>query len=328
MDAITLSGQELDRLLGAADPDAALLFLYIKSQPVYDAGKAARALGYAPERLALKEALLRQLGLLAQPVGGPLETEAPNYTQQDVTNFLKRDNQFYLLVGEAQRRLGRILSNESLKTLLAIYDYLGLPTDVIGLLIGYCIQRAQARGNSNPPTMRTIEKEAALWSGRGIDTMALAARYVQEQDQKQTRFGQFRQAMGLSGKLSGAEERYLNQWVDMGFSLDAIELAYEKTRLSTGGLKWSYMNKILTDWDAKGLHTAQAAAEETHPGQAGERGNSGGTQTGGAPAGETRTRHKSQSGTKVGQSAGEGELDYFERQAIAMLQERMKHQEG
>ena len=326
MDAITLSGQELTRLLGAADPDAALLFLYIKSQPVYDREKAARALGFDPERLALKEALLGQLGLLARPKDGLLEAEAPNYTQQDVATFLKRDNQFSLLVGEAQRRLGRVLSNESLKTLLAIYDYLGLPTDVIGFLIGYCIQRAQARGNSNPPTMRAIEKEAALWAGQGIDTMALAAQYVQRQQQKQTRFGQFRQAMGLGGKLSGAEERYLNQWVDMGFSVDAIELAYERTRLSTGGLKWSYMGKILSDWDAKGLHTAREAAGETRPGQTGAA--SGGQTSASARTTGGQTRQKSQSGTKVGQSAGEGELDYFERQAIAMLQERMKHREG
>ena len=326
MDAITLSGQELTRLLGAADPDAALLFLYIKSQPVYDSAKAAKALGFDPERLALKEALLGQLGLLAQPRDGLLGTEAPNYTQQDVANFLKRDNQFSLLVGEAQRRLGRVLSNESLKTLLAIYDYLGLPTDVIGFLIGYCIQRAQARGNSNPPTMRSIEKEAALWAGQGIDTMALAARYVQRQTQKQTRFGQFRQAMGLSGKLSGAEERYLNQWVDMGFSVDAIELAYEKTRLSTGGLKWSYMSKILSDWDAKGLHTAKEAAGETRPDRTDQT--AGGQTSAPVRTSGVQTRHKSQSGTKAGQNAGEGEPDYFELQAILQLQERMKNREG
>ena len=41
----------------------------------------------------------------------------------------------------------------------------------------------------------------------------------------------------------------------MGFPDDAIHLAYEKTCLNTGGLKWPYMNSIITSWHEKGLHT-------------------------------------------------------------------------
>ena len=44
----------------------------------------------------------------------------------------------------------------------------------------------------------------------------------------------------------------------MGFDLDAITLAYEKTCLNTGGLKWPYMNKILLSWHSQNLHTAEA----------------------------------------------------------------------
>ena len=34
-------------------------------------------------------------------------------------------------------------------------------------------------------------------------------------------------------------------------------MAYEKTCLNTGGLKWPYMNKILQSWHEKGLHTGK-----------------------------------------------------------------------
>ena len=59
------------------------------------------------------------------------------------------------LVGEAQRRLGRVLSTEELKILLSLHDYLGLPTEVIGILITYCIQRSRARGLVRAPSLRT-----------------------------------------------------------------------------------------------------------------------------------------------------------------------------
>ena len=41
----------------------------------------------------------------------------------------------------------------------------------------------------------------------------------------------------------------------MGFTLDAIELAYDRTVTNTGALKWGYMNKILQTWHEKKLHT-------------------------------------------------------------------------
>ncbi len=269
MKPITISTAELERLLGAASPDAALVFLYMRSSGCTDSEQAAHALHMSDTRVVQSKDLLTQLGLLSQSVLPALEKESPAYTEQDVTGFLKRDNAFRLLVGEAQTRLGRVQSTESLKILLAIYDYLGLPTEVIGLLIGYCISRAQARGNTNPPTMRTIEREAAVWARQGITTVALASAYMQKQNGQLTRFGRFRKILGLTGKLSTAEERYLFSWVEMGFSEDAIELAYERTRLSTGTLKWSYMNKILQDWHAQGLHTAELARTEIRPAAAG-----------------------------------------------------------
>ena len=58
--------------------------------------------------------------------------------------------------------------------------------------------------------------------------------------------------------LTAGEERYATAWLDMGFEMDAIALAYERTCLNTGGLNWAYMNKILTRWHEAGLMNVQA----------------------------------------------------------------------
>ena len=51
----------------------------------------------------------------------------------------------------------------------------------------------------------------------------------------------------------------------MGFADDAIRLAYERTVMQKGSLNWAYLNSILKNWHAAGLHTAEQAAREDRP---------------------------------------------------------------
>lgn len=58
-------------------------------------------------------------------------------------------------------------------------DYLGLPADVIYLLVCHCAERVARRyGEGRRPTLRQIEKEGYAWARRGIDTQAEAAEYL------------------------------------------------------------------------------------------------------------------------------------------------------
>ena len=106
--------------------------------------------------------------------------------------------------------------------------------------------------------MRTIEKEAYAWAEQGIDTMEEAVAFIQAQNIRRSRMGRLLQILQIRGRnLTAGEERYAQQWLDMGFDEDAIRLAYERTCLNTGGLSWAYMNKILTRWQEAGLTTAE-----------------------------------------------------------------------
>ena len=52
----------------------------------------------------------------------------------------------------------------------------------------------------------------------------------------------------------------------MDFDSQALQMAYEKTCLNTGGLKWPYMNKILQSWHQQNHHTgAQIQAGDKKP---------------------------------------------------------------
>ena len=92
------------------------------------------------------------------------------------------DTDFRGLYGEVQRLLGRTLNTEELKILLGFVRYLGLPGDVISVLICYCKERARQRGSIRNPSLRTVEKEAYAWAERGIDTVEEAAAFISAQN--------------------------------------------------------------------------------------------------------------------------------------------------
>ena len=50
----------------------------------------------------------------------------------------------------------------------------------------------------------------------------------------------------------------------MGMDEELINMAYERTCLNTGGLNWSYMNKILQRWHELGFRTAEQVRSGDH----------------------------------------------------------------
>lgn len=257
VNAITLPQQDVRKLLGAANADAALLYLYIAAGN--DPGKAGEDLRLPDSRLNCAGAILRQLGLWPEVLPTKiLAGERPNYSENDVLDAMERDMDFRSLYGEVQRLLGRNLNTEELKILLGFVRYLGLPGDVISLLVCYCKERARKRGSLRNPSLRTIEKEAYQWAEQGIDTLEAASAYIQTQNQRESQMTSLMSLLQIRGRnLTAAEERYAGAWLTMGFDADAIREAYERTCLNTGGLNWAYMNKILIRWQQAGFHTLE-----------------------------------------------------------------------
>ena len=254
MQGVALKSEELRKLLSCGCPDAVTLYLYRKAELPLET--ALDALHFTVPQMVGATDCLRQLGLW-EPAEKPTpQPERPVYTDADLNRAL-RSAKFKNLVGEAQRMLGRTVSTEELKTLLGFSEYLRLPTDVIGLLLSYCVERSRRRG-VRPPSMHTIEKEAYRWADENIDTLETASFYVQSQLQVHTRIQQLRLRMQIDHRrLTASEEQYLTSWIQMGFSDQSIDMAYTRTCENTGGLRWAYMNSILKSWHEKNLHTPQ-----------------------------------------------------------------------
>jgi DnaD/phage-associated family protein len=143
--------------------------------------------------------------------------------------------------------------------LLGLNDYLGLPADVIYLLVCHCAERISLRyGVGRRPTLRQIEKEGYAWARRGIDTQRAAAEYLSTYAKRQATLPAYMRALQLGDRPPvPSEEKYLTVWVEQGFTPEAVALAYDKTVLKCHELKWPYCNGILKQWHAKGLHTVE-----------------------------------------------------------------------
>ena len=254
----------VQKLLCAQNPDAALLYLYIKDGN--DHRQAAARLGFTETRYACASATLHQLGLCQEEKQTRLPGEPPQYTEDDVILAMDTDMDFRALRGEVQRILGKNLTTEELKILIGFVRYLGMSADVIVLLVCYCKDRAKKLGKTRMPSLRTIEKEAYEWAEKGIDTMEEAAAYTQQQNLRFSRVGRIMEILQIRGRnLTAPEKRYIKNWLEMGFEEELIGLAYERSCVNTGGLAWPYMNKILTSWHEQGLHTAQQIQGERKP---------------------------------------------------------------
>ena len=256
VEKVTLNERELQKLFGIGNGDAALLYIYLRSG---NSIQTAAELGLTANQLSLAEAMLRQMGLWEEEKKNTfIPGERPAYSENDVVRAMDSDGDFRSLYGEIQRLLGKHLNTEELKILLGFSRYLGLPNDVISVLVCYCKEAARNRGSLRNPSLRTIEKEAYAWAEQGIETLEQAAAYIRSRNLRNSRLEKLKQQLQIRGRnLTAGEEKYAQSWLDMGFADEVVAMAYERTCLNTGGLSWAYMNKILQRWHENGLHTAE-----------------------------------------------------------------------
>ena len=264
---IVLSAATVRRLIAAGSGDAALLYLaLLENRGAMAPEKLLTALRWDARRLSRAEAELMNQGLLGSHQPALTQEpgdERPDYTREDVARQLERDEKFRLLTRNVENALGKKLSTPDLNILLGLYDYLGLPCEVIFLLVNHCAERVAARyGPGRRPTLRQIEKEGYAWARRGLMDLESANTYLMKYAQSRTLVGQYMAVLGLGDRPPApTEERYLTAWAEMGFPAECVELAYDKTMLKCRELRWSYLNRILASWHEKGLHTLKEVEE-------------------------------------------------------------------
>ncbi len=268
--SLEIPAQDAERLVAAHDADVALLYIYRLSTPCADDERTARDLcmtlnavketSEKLNRLIRREKSKETLADISEPFD-----ERPQYTAEDIKKKAETDPAFSAICKEVCRIMSKLsLNSAEMGTVLEIYEYYGMPPEVLLLLFNRIAAVYEKKyGTQRLPTMNAIRSEAISWAKKEIFTIDAAEKYIEWSDRRASDIGRVREILGIRGReLVKTEREYINSWLDMGFSEDTIAIAYERTVTNTGALKWKYMDKIIRSWKEKNLMTPQEVEEK------------------------------------------------------------------
>lgn len=181
-------------------------------------------------------------------------------TTTDVARRGQESPELRFLWNAAQDKLGKTLSFNDQRTLLWMYDHLGLPIEVIMMIIEYCVSMDK-RG------IGYIEKVGVSWANEEIFTLELAEIKLSDMKNRSNIWQKLREKFGIPNPHPTAKQsEFLSHWTkDLGFGLDVIELAFEECLNRTAKISLSYINKVLENWNGNGFKSVKEIQNAAKP---------------------------------------------------------------
>lgn len=175
------------------------------------------------------------------------EKKRPRYSTKEINLYMEKDKSvkdMYLL---AEQILGRPLSTTEITTIFSFYDWLGLPKDVVLMLLEHC-------ASLDKTNIRYIEKVALGWAENGINTVAKAKKYIDKFLQAHAAEAKVKSILQIGDrKFTDTELKYVNTWInDFKASPEIIKKAYDITIMNTSKLSYPYLNSVLKSWFENG----------------------------------------------------------------------------
>ena len=195
----------------------------------------------------------------------------PHLMPGEIASRVQKNKVLAEMFRTAEQVARKPLNHTEQESLIWMHEYLGLPPDVILMLAAYCAQ-------ADCFSVRYMEKIAVEWQERGITTHKLAEQDINRRTEARSYTGKIMTLFQMDRRPTAKQQEYIDGWQKSGFSLDLIEVAYEKTRDKKGDkLSFSYLNGILRRWETAGIRTPEAAAQEDAAYYAARQQNAAGT---------------------------------------------------
>lgn len=171
----------------------------------------------------------------------------PSYSSDEIDKAAEKNQSLSGMFYQAESIFGDLLSGSDIELLYSFYDWLGLPCEVIVMLLDYAAKRGKTG-------KRYLETVAIDWAEKGINTFEKAEEHIMHLEELETAEYKIRSILGIYDRsLTQTEKKYIKSWTEMGINPDLVTLAYDRTVKNTGKLSYSYMNKILTSWNSEGI---------------------------------------------------------------------------
>ncbi|MCH5348973.1 MAG: DnaD domain protein [Oscillospiraceae bacterium] len=174
---------------------------------------------------------------------------------EEIAERIESSSEIKFLFDSAESAFGKILNYTEQRTLIWLHDYYGIAPDLLLMIMDFSKQ-------INKASIGYVEKIAISWHDNNITTHEQASREIMALQSYFSAEGQVAAKLELNRKLTPTEKKFVHGWTDNGVSIDLIIYAYEKTIDNIGKVKFSYMDKIITDWRTKGISTVQEAKSD------------------------------------------------------------------
>ncbi len=164
---------------------------------------------------------------------------------------------FAYLLDTVSARLGKPLAPTDMETFLYLYRTVGLPIEVLLMVVGYVTQAEHF-------SVRYIEKIALDWADKGILTIEAAEQHLCYLEHCQLALTHVQTVCKLQTPLSATAARsaMAEKWVyAWQISDELLAFAADVCVQKTGKFDMNYTNRILENWHEQEITTvAQAAA--------------------------------------------------------------------
>ncbi len=165
-------------------------------------------------------------------VQAPIQAAAPAKTpapKSDVSNLLFIAEQYF----------GRTLTATEMQTICYIKDDLSFSDDLLDYLMQYCV-------DNHKKDFRYMEKVAINWNQQGIKTPKQARAEIFKHDSD---FLAIMKALGMENSPTEKEVTFIQKWRgELGFSMDIILEACDRTVMATQKGRLKYCDAILRSW--------------------------------------------------------------------------------
>ena len=160
--------------------------------------------------------------------------------------------------GKVESILGRELSNFEWDTINNLIDYLMISEEGLLLILSHCMRI----GKKN---MRNIERYAMSLADRGIKDVGSLQIELQRREDFLKFEQEIRELFGLGKRSVTEKERQIfSDWMDFGYDISIVSLAYDMTVQATGKASIPYANAILSRWNQENLQTRDDILNNIH----------------------------------------------------------------
>ena len=187
-------------------------------------------------------------------VGAQRSSKEIKLDPSEIAAEIEKSQELTDLFALSEKRIGRPINHMEQRSLLWLHQYLNIPSEVILMLLEYCI-------SIDKYSISYAESIAISWQTQGIVTLSQAETEIRRMTQEHTFETDIRKRFEMKRAPTTKQRSYLDLWQKAGYPMELIQYAYEITVENIEKLDFKYINTILEGWAADGVRDVASARQ-------------------------------------------------------------------